>query len=245
MTKCISRCLLCFALLVCAGCRLLTGLDNGSCPGTYGSRYGCVRVVVVIDAPPRPWPERYLFDLRAVPARERTGLDLNLGASPNTGENRLHLARHGQSYRATGDTASVWLSATIFENPPEYPVGVRLPVFAADSMLYLAEFDRARVDTVRLTLRRPDADLHPRTSLSRSRVLTPARSRSRFTRRDAVFDGLGTRTVNLTTSCSSLARSDAPALGTAIRDYGGNTTSTLRGSRGTGCFPGSDVQGDT
>ena len=155
MTKLLTRGLSCLALLAAAGCRLLTGLDNGNCPGTYGSRYGCVRVVVVIDAPPRPWPQRHVFDLRAEPARERTGLNLILGASPNTGENRLHLARRDRSYQGTGDTASVWISSVIFDDSSPTPVGVRLPVFAADSVLYVADFRRSRVDTVRLTLRRP------------------------------------------------------------------------------------------
>lgn len=154
MTKLLSRGLLCLAVFACAGCDLL-GLGNGNCPGTYGSRYGCVRVVVVIDAPLRPWPQRYTFDLRAVPARERTGIGLVLGASPNTGQNRLHLARQDPSYQGTGDTASVWISATILDNQRDWPVGVRLPVFAADSALYVADFNRSRVDTVRLTLRRP------------------------------------------------------------------------------------------
>lgn len=153
MPKLLSRGTLCLALLACAGCELL-GLDNGNCPGTYGSRYGCVRVVVVIDAPPRPWPQRYIFDMRGVPAREGTGIGLVLGASPNTGQNRLHLARQDPPYPDV-DTASVWISATILDNRPDWPVGVRLPVFAADSALYLADFNRSRVDTVRLTLRRP------------------------------------------------------------------------------------------
>lgn len=154
MKNLLRRSLLCLVLLACAGCDLL-GLGNGNCPGTYGSRYGCVRVVVVIDVPPQPWPQRYIFDLRAVPARDRTGIGLVLGASPNTGENRLHLARQDQSYRGTGDTASVWISAMILDNRPDHPLGVRLPVFGADSALYLADFNRSRVDTVRLTLRRP------------------------------------------------------------------------------------------
>ncbi|HEY0016625.1 MAG TPA: hypothetical protein VGC13_09915 [Longimicrobium sp.] len=154
MPKLLSRGVPCLALLLaCAGCELL-GLDNGNCPGTYGSRYGCVRVVVVIDAPPRPWPQRYIFSLGAVPAREGTGLKGNYGASPNTGQNRLHLARHNPPHPDV-DTASVWISATIFDNRTDWPVGVRLPVFAADSALYLADFNRSRVDTVRLTLRRP------------------------------------------------------------------------------------------
>lgn len=153
MTTLLSRCLPCLALLACAGCDLL-GMGNGNCPGTMGSRYGCVRVVVVIDAPPRPWPQRYIFSLGAVPLREGTGLNGDFGASPNTGQNRLHLARHDPPYRGTGDMASVWIAATISDdsNPT---VGVQLPTFAADSALYLVDFNRSRIDTVRLTLRRP------------------------------------------------------------------------------------------
>ena len=152
MPRLLSRGVLCLALLACAGCDLL-GLGNGNCPGTYGSRYGCVRVVVVIDAPPRPWPQRYIFDLRAVPARDGTGIGLVLGASPNTGQNRLHLARQDPPHPDV-DTASVWISAAIHDNSNPV-VGERLPVFAADSALYVADFNRSRVDTVRLTLRRP------------------------------------------------------------------------------------------
>jgi hypothetical protein len=154
MKKPISRGLLCLALLVCAGCQLL-GLDNGNCPGTMGTRYGCVRVVVIIDAPPRPWPEPHYFSLGAVPAREGTGLNEDYGASPNTGQNRLHLARHDPPWRGTGDTASVWIHAAIFDHSTPPPIGERLPVFAADSALYVANFNHVRVDTVRLTLRRP------------------------------------------------------------------------------------------
>jgi hypothetical protein len=157
MTKLLSRCLLCLALLGAAGCQLITGLTDGSnCPARYAGRYGCVQVIVMIDAPPQPWPERYIFGLAAIPAREGTGLKGNYAASPNTGRNRLHLARHNSPHPDT-DTASVWITARIVEHPPagEYPTGVPFPVFAADSALYLADFGRTRVDTVRLTLRRP------------------------------------------------------------------------------------------
>jgi hypothetical protein len=154
MTKLFSRWLPCLALLACAGCQLL-GLDNGNCPGAMGSRHGCVRVVVVIDAPPKPWPQRYIFDLRAVPGREGTGLGHNSGASPNTGQNRLHLVRHERPWRGTGDTASVWIRAGIYDTSTPAPIGEPTPVFAADSALYLANFNHVRVDTVRLTLRRP------------------------------------------------------------------------------------------
>lgn len=153
MTKLLSRGLLCLGLLACTGCDLL-GMGNGNCPGTMGSRYGCVRVVVVIDAPPKPWPQRYIFSLVSVPLREGTGMHQEIGASPNTGENRLHLARHDPPYRGMGDTASVWIAASIVDssNPQ---VGTRAPVFAVDSALYLVDFNRSRIDTVRLTLRRP------------------------------------------------------------------------------------------
>lgn len=154
MTKLLSRALLPLALLACAGCDLL-GMGNGNCPGTMGSRYGCVRVVVVIDAPPQPWAQRTIFDLRSTPLREGTGLNQDIAASPNTGENRLHLARHDPPYRGTGDTATVWIRASIFDDSDPRPIGEPLPVFAADSALYLVDFNRTRVDTVRLTLRRP------------------------------------------------------------------------------------------
>lgn len=156
MTKLLSRCLLCFALMGAAGCQLITGLTDGSnCPARYAGRYGCVQVIVMVETPPQPWPQRYIFDLWAMSAREGTGLKWNHAASPNTGKNRLHLARHNPPHPDT-DTASVWITAKIVEHPTaEYPTGVPFPVFAADSVLYLADFDRTRVDTVRLTLRRP------------------------------------------------------------------------------------------
>jgi hypothetical protein len=156
MTKYFSRCLLCFCLLGVAGCQLITGLkDDGNCPGRYVGEYGCVQVIVMIETPPQPWPQRHLFDLRAAPARQGTGLnDVNFAASPNTGRNRLHLGRHDRPYPDT-DTASVWISARILDYPMDSPSGVPLPVFAVDSVLYLADFNRTRVDTVRLTLRRP------------------------------------------------------------------------------------------
>lgn len=157
MKKLLSRCLLFLFPMALTGCQLITGLkDGGNCPARYVGEYGCVQVIVMIDTPPQPWPERYIFDLRAVPARRGTGLnDPNFAASPNAGRNRLHLARHDPPNQLTGDTASVWISARILDYPPESPTGVPLPVFAADSALYLVDFNRSRVDTVHLTLARP------------------------------------------------------------------------------------------
>lgn len=157
MLKSLSRCLLFLALLGTAGCQLITGLlDDSDCPPRYSSRYGCVRVVVKVQAPPPPWPQRHIFDIRAVPAREGTGLNTIFAASADTGTTRLHLTRRDRPYGSEVDTASVWISATIFDHSGPPVVGVRLPVFAADSVLYLADYQRGRhVDTVRLTLRRP------------------------------------------------------------------------------------------
>jgi hypothetical protein len=50
----------------------------------------------------------------------------------------------------------MWIKAAIYDDSdPRPPLGERLPVFGADSALYLVDFNRSRIDTVRLTLRRP------------------------------------------------------------------------------------------
>lgn len=154
MKRLLARCLLPVALLGAAGCNLVTGLGN-NCPATYDARYGCVRVVVNVQAPPQPWPDPHRWALHAVPAREGTGLGGNLAARPGPGTMRFHLGRRERQWPGTGDTASVWIVAKLLDDPRPIQVNVPLPVFAADSVLYVADFNRSRVDTVRLTLRRP------------------------------------------------------------------------------------------
>jgi hypothetical protein len=156
------RWLLC-ALLCVAGCESLLDPDDdgerGACPqtGEFGN-YGCARLVLMVQAPPQPWPERYLWHVVAVPAREGTGADLSLTPRPDSGVVQLHLTRWHSPAPGSEDSASVWVHARLLEDPRPVAVGVPLPVFAADSVLHVARFapvgEVPPVDTVWLTLRR-------------------------------------------------------------------------------------------
>lgn len=160
MTRFIARGALACALLWAAGCeRAPTDLaESDVCPPTREfTNFGCARLVVIVEGPPQPWPERRLWDVRAVPAREGAGGGLALAPRPDTGFVPLELIRWYPPDPGTGDSASVWVSAAIFEDP--YPPGATLQVFAADRVLHVARFaavgSRPPTDTVRLTLRRP------------------------------------------------------------------------------------------
>jgi hypothetical protein len=151
-----------WALLWAAGCeRAPTDLaESAACPRTYEfGNYGCARLVVIIQGPPQPWPERYLWDVRAVPAREGTGADLALAPRPDTGTVQIHVTRWHSPAPGSQDSASVWVSARMLEDPRPVQTGVPLQVFAADSVLHVARFaavgSTPPTDTVRLTLRRP------------------------------------------------------------------------------------------
>lgn len=162
MTRSFARRGLGCALLWAAGCgRAPTDLaESDTCPQTreFGN-YGCARLVVIVEGPPRPWPERYLWDVRAVPVRQGTGADLALAPRPDTGVVPLGLIRWHPPAAGSEDTTSVWVSARMLEDPRPVQTGVPLPVFAADSVLHVARFaavgSRPPTDTVRLTLRRP------------------------------------------------------------------------------------------
>jgi hypothetical protein len=132
-------------------------VDSGACPQTREfSNYGCARLVVIVEGPPQPWPVERLWDVRAVPAREGAGGGLVLAPRPDTGAVPLELIRWYQPAPGTGDSASVWVSAAMFDD--SHPPGPTLQVFAADSVLHVARFapvgSRPPTDTVRLTLRR-------------------------------------------------------------------------------------------
>jgi hypothetical protein len=151
----------CGAMLWTAGCEEMLAVadsdDPAACHQTYEfGNYGCARLVVVVDAPPQPWPAAYRWDTRAVPAREGTGTDLSLVPNPAPGAVPLRLIRHEQPAPGTGDSASVWVSARMLEDTRA--VGTPLPVFAADSVLHVARFapvgSTAPEDTVHLTLRK-------------------------------------------------------------------------------------------
>lgn len=141
--------------------RTLTGRgeDPEACPQTYEfGNHGCARLVVMVEPPPQPWPTSgYRWDVRAVPARDNSGADVAFSLRPGPGEIPLGLIRWHSPAPGTGDTASVWVSARMLEDPRPIQVGVPLPVFAADSVLHVARFapvgSRPPVDTVRLTLK--------------------------------------------------------------------------------------------
>lgn len=146
------------AMLWAAGCERATPTDlveHGGCPQTgEWANYGCASLVVIVHGPPQPWPTARRWDVRAVPARQGTGADLSLAPQPDTGAVPLGLIRWHPPAPGSEDTASVWVSAHLLEDN-----GASLTVFAADSVVHVARFAAVgsppRVDTVRLTLRRP------------------------------------------------------------------------------------------
>jgi hypothetical protein len=148
--------LLCAGLWAAACERAPTELATGgdACPPTreFGN-YGCARLVVMVQAPPQPWPAPYRWIVRAVPARERTGADLALAPRPDTGAVSLELIRWQPPAAGSEDTTSVWVSAQLLDDRP----GAPLTVFAADSALHVARFAavgaRPPTDTVWLTPR--------------------------------------------------------------------------------------------
>jgi hypothetical protein len=157
MTRWIARRGLVCAVLWTAGCGLVPtdSAEDGTCQQTYEfGNYGCARLVVIVEGPPQPWPAVRRVDVRAVPAREGTGSDVALAPFPDTGAVPLGLIRWHAPAPGSGDTASVWVSARMFDDR-----SARLTPFAADSVLHVARFapvgSRAPLDTVWLTLRRP------------------------------------------------------------------------------------------
>jgi hypothetical protein len=144
-----------------AGCNSPTHtVDEDACPVPSGQGYyGCARIVLIVGPPPQPWPERYRWSIRATPAREGTGADVALADQPKPGTVPITIMRWLPPARGTGDTASVWVSAKMLEDPRSFPTGVPLPVFAADSALRVVRFAAVgtvpQTDTVQLTLRRP------------------------------------------------------------------------------------------
>jgi hypothetical protein len=162
MRRWIARCGLSGVMFWAAGCgQTPTNLaESEACAQTHEfGNYGCARIVVMVEGPPQPWPVGRRWDVRAMPARDGTGADLALAPRPDTGAVRLGLVRWQPPAPGAGDSASVWVSARMLEDPRPVGSGVPLQVFAADSVLHVARFAavgaRPPVDTVRLTLRRP------------------------------------------------------------------------------------------
>jgi hypothetical protein len=141
-----------------AGCNLFTGAeeDPARCNQTYEfSNFGCARMVVIYQPPPRPWPQQgYRWDVRVRTAREGTGADAVVAQAPDSLGTALKLIRWEPPEPGSQDTSSVWVIARLLEDTRA--VNVPLPDFAADSVLHVARFapvgSRPPVDTIRLTL---------------------------------------------------------------------------------------------
>jgi len=158
-----SRALLAALALGAAACTSPTDqarTESDACPQTYEfGNHGCARVVAVVDEPPKPWPERVRWDVRAVPARPATDAFATFSPAPGPGPVPLQLTRWMQPPADAGDTLSVWIVARLLDDTPPYAVGVPLPTFAADSVLRVLRFAEVGrvpvVDSVHLTPRAP------------------------------------------------------------------------------------------
>ena len=157
----ISRVALAAVALGAGGCRSVTDrtrADPVACPQTYEfGNFGCARIVALVEGPPTPWPARYRFDVRAVPARSSSGATVTIAPEPGVGPVPLQLTLWGGPASAEGDTLSVWIVARLLEDPAPPVVGVPLRTFAADSTLRVIRFAKVGavppVDSVPLLLR--------------------------------------------------------------------------------------------
>ena len=147
-------------MIVASACRSATGADEedpAACPQTYEfGNYGCARLVAIVEGPPTPWPASFLFDVRAIPIGEFSGLGVALAPAPGLGAVPLQLTLWQPPPQFSGDTLSMWVRAWMLE---QAATGGRLTVFAADSVLRVVRWapvgEVPPVDTVRLVLRRP------------------------------------------------------------------------------------------
>lgn len=148
------------ALLFVAGCGSSTGPEDESpCRQTreFGN-FGCARIVAILEVVPEPWPSsrRWSVKTRAVDTSLQLG---SLGPDPVDGVVPLELTLYMTPLPYGGDTASVWVTGKLLEDPRPIVVGVPLPVFASDSVFHVARFAEVGevpvVDTVFLTLVAP------------------------------------------------------------------------------------------
>lgn len=139
-------------------CDSPTALESKACPQTreFGN-FGCARFLAVLQFPPEPWPSRVRYDLRVHSVEQHLGVHW-LDPYPTEGANLITVVRRLPPPQGSGDTASVWVRAAIFEDPRPIVTGVPLPVFASDSLLRVARFTPvgsiSPIDTLHLTLRR-------------------------------------------------------------------------------------------
>ena len=127
----------------------------------YAGDSGCARIVVLLKAPAEPLPPLYRMIVRSwfAPSREfaehaRTAPDQN----PRLHPSMMNIMRPNVYPLPTTDTASVLVTAYLYEETRPVQIGVPLPVFAADSVLITAKFAPVgsvpRVDTVQLVLKK-------------------------------------------------------------------------------------------
>lgn len=113
----------------------------------------------MLEVVPEPWPAIYRWSVKATAAD--TSLPLSaMNNDPTDGAVPLTLTLM-LPLPYVGDTASVWITAKLLEDPRPIVVGVPLPVFASDSVLHAARFSEVgeipAVDTVFLTLVAPES----------------------------------------------------------------------------------------
>ena len=149
-------------LILPLGCSSSTGPGaDERCPQTYEFRnYGCARIVAMLEVVPEPWPAIFRWSVKSTAAD--TSLPLSaMNNDPTDGAAPLTLTLYMAPLQYAGDTASVWITAKLLEDPRPIMVGVPLPVFASDSVLHVARFSEVgeipAVDTVFLTLVAPES----------------------------------------------------------------------------------------
>lgn len=151
--------LLAAALIAPVGCGISDPeVEPSACPqtGEFGN-YGCANLVLMVEPPERPWPDRIRWDVRAVPAREGTGADITGPSEPGPGPVTVRVTRWFPPSPAPADTASFWVVGRLLEDPRPVVIGVPLPVFATDRVLHVVRFapvgSVAPTDTIHLHLR--------------------------------------------------------------------------------------------
>jgi len=135
-----------------------TARRDNTCAQTYEfGNYGCARIVALIDLPPRPWPDAYRYDVRAISVGASAGTTSSYSADV-TQHAVLTLTLMAGPPSGTGDTISVWVVAKMLDDTNR-STGRPLPVFAADSVMKVVHVatvgSTPSPDTVRLSLHRP------------------------------------------------------------------------------------------
>lgn len=149
------------AVVLLSACHFSTGSqdqDETRCPQTYEfGNYGCARVTLIVEGPPKPWPEFYRFNISATAIRKNAGFDTGFADPASLGTVPLKLTRWVAGPAGSGDTVTVRIIARMLNDVRPIVGGVPLPTFAADSVSHVVTFAKVgsepMADTVRLFLR--------------------------------------------------------------------------------------------